>query len=121
MSRVLILLPVPLLCLASCGITGGSADGPTAVTTTKVSRLAQFSLADLRPARVPVVEVRERDLRDLPLGEERAVAYQRAAFAARDRQRARHWFSAGPVDFIEPSLPTGGPELDSGLLPPKEN
>ncbi len=75
--------------------------------------VARFSLADLFPSRVPIVQVREKDLREIPLGRDKALAYQKqgAFFPS--------WFG-GPVDFKEPSLPTGAldnPEF--GLLPPK--
>ena len=75
--------------------------------------MARFSFRDLFPARVPVVEVREQDLKELQLGKEKALAYEkRGGFFS-------SWFGK-PLDFKEPELPAGGldnPEF--GLLPPK--
>jgi hypothetical protein len=69
-------------------------------------KIRQFSINDLRPARVDVVEVREKDLKPLPTGEERALAYQRSQ---------RRFF--GFFDFIEPELPAEGLPMDGALLP----
>lgn len=77
--------------------------------------IARFSFSDLLPSRVPVVAVREKDLKDIQLGKEKAMAYQQ------NRGFFGSWFG-NPVDFKEPELPTGGldnPEF--GLLPPKDN
>ena len=64
--------------------------------------------------RVKVVDVRENDLEELPLGHERALAF--------DRERKRgFWVFGGPVDFQEPELPEAGVELDGSLLPPRPN
>ncbi len=76
--------------------------------------IARFSFSDLMPSRVPVVEVREKDLKEMKLGKDKALAYQksRSSFFG-------SWFGK-PVDFKEPALPAG--ELDNpefGLLPPK--
>ena len=75
--------------------------------------IARFSFRDLMPSRVPVVEVREKDLKDMQLGKDKALAYQK------NRGFFGTWFGK-PVDFKEPALPAGG--LDNpeyGLLPPK--
>lgn len=75
--------------------------------------IARFSFSDLLPSRVPIVEVREKDLREMQLGKDKALAYQRS------RGFFSSWFGK-PVDFKEPTLPDGGldnPEF--GLLPPK--
>jgi hypothetical protein len=71
----------------------------------------------IRPPRVPVVEVREKDLREIPTGEERALAFQDTK-----RQKKRGFFGLfnGPVDFQEPVLPVGGGENFGGVLPPIE-
>ncbi len=84
----------------------------------KLASLAQLSPFDaLRPAGVPVVEVREKDLKKMKTGEERALAYVKS----RDRDAVRNssWFS-GPVSFEEVPLPDDlGAEADDILLPPK--
>jgi hypothetical protein len=82
----------------------------------KVSELSRQSLAAidrLRPARVPVVEVRKKDLKEMPLGHERALAYT-------EKQRNSWWFFSGPVDFKEPVLPDAATESTGSLLPPKD-
>lgn len=98
--------------LISCGSTMNAVRDATAATQTKVSGLSKFSLSDLRPAKVPVVEIRENDLKELTTGHERALAYE-------SKRKRSFWFAGGPVDFKEPSLPEDGAGLDGGLLPPK--
>ncbi len=82
-------------------------------TANATKAVKQFSLSDLRPSQVNVVEVREKDLKEMPLGTERALAF--------DQERKRSfWSFAMPADFEEPVLPDmGDGDLDSGLLPPK--
>lgn len=64
--------------------------------------------------KVGVVEVRENELREMPTGHERALAF--------DRERKRSfWVFGGPVEFREPDLPDGGAPLDGSLLPPRPN
>jgi len=70
-------------------------------------------LGGILPSRVKVVQVRTKDLKDLPLGHDRAVAYQQSR-----RGGFFGWFG-GPVDFKEPKLPNAGATLDGTLLPPK--
>ena len=80
----------------------------------KKGDIARFSFSDLLPSRVPVVEVREQDLKKMQSGKEKALAYQQS-----QRGGFSSWFGF-PVDFKEPALPNGGidnPEF--GLLPPK--
>jgi hypothetical protein len=79
----------------------------------KLPKLPEMSLPDFMPGdRVKVVEVREKDLRELPTGQEKALAYQR------ERKRG-FWIFGGPVDFKEPDLPLPGSEVDGSLLPPR--
>jgi len=74
--------------------------------------LKQFSLADLRPARVAVVEVREKELKEMPLGKERALAFE--------EKKKRSFWSFLPANFEEPSLPdVSNDGIDGSLLPPK--
>lgn len=80
----------------------------------KKGDIARFSFRDLLPSSVPVVEVRESDLKEIQSGKDKAMAYQNSN---------RNYFSSffgGSADFKEPALPMGGmdnPEF--GLLPPK--
>jgi hypothetical protein len=101
------------LCLNSCGVSDTVASVKNKMPDVKRGDIARFSFRDLMPSRVPVVEVREKDLKEMELGKDKALAYQgkRSYFSS--------WFGK-PVDFKEPALPAGGldnPEF--GLLPPK--
>jgi hypothetical protein len=74
-----------------------------------VAKVRDFSIADIRPSKVDVVEVREKDLKPLPTGEERLLAYHRSG---------RRFFGFfGPANFQEPDLPAEGLPMDGGLLP----
>lgn len=84
----------------------------TTATTTKVAQLSTMAVDKISPPSVKVVEVREQDLKKLPTGQERALAYQ-------NTRKRSFWFFGGPVDFKEPSLPEAGGEMDGSLLPPK--
>ena len=89
----------------------------TSATVTKISsismpKLPEMHLANLLPGnRVKVVDVREKDLKELPTGKERALAYQ--------NERRGFWIFGGPVDFKEPTLPEPGAAPDGSLLPPR--
>lgn len=87
----------------------------TSATTSKVSALSEMAVEKIHPAGVKVVEVREKDLKKLPTGQERALAFENT------RKQGFFSFFRGPVDFKEPSLPQPGAELDGSLLPPKDN
>ena len=89
--------------LTSCGSSGTP------------GKLSTFSVRDLMPAKVDVVEVREKDLKDLPLGHERALAFDN------QQKKRSFWFFGGSAVFKEPALPEPGSELDGSLLPPKVN
>ena len=90
----------------------------TSATAAKVSSIAKLPdlsetpIARILPSqRVKVVEVREKDLKELPTGKEKAVAYRKG--------RSGFWIFGGPIDFKEPTLPEPGAELDGSLLPPR--
>lgn len=83
-------------------------------TGTKVSQLSEMAVNRIAPPGVKVVEVREKDLKKMPTGEERAVAFQ-------NTRKRSFWFFSGPVDFKEPTLPEAGGEMDGSLLPPLEH
>lgn len=79
----------------------------------KVTEASKASVAKLMPARIPVVEVREKDLKPLPTGQERALAFEKS-------RRNGFWgLFSGPVDFEEPTLPDDVGTMDGELLPPK--
>lgn len=96
------------LLLASCASLETVKEG-----TANVARgVKEFSWGGLGRPGVDVVDVREQELKEMPLGKERALAYER-------RRRNSFWSFALP-DFEEPDLPDAGevPE-DGSLLPPK--
>jgi len=115
-SLTLALLSASLVSCASLGQAG--ADSMAAIKKTssgavsKISEISENSLATIRPARLKIVEVREDDLKKLPSGAERALAYEKS------RKRS-FWNSGTPVDFREPTLPQFSSEMDGSLLPPK--
>ena len=84
----------------------------SAATTAKLSEISDASIGKFRPAGVQVVEVREKDLKQLPTGQERALAFE-------NTRKRGFWLFSGPVDFKEPTLPQPGTEMDGSLLPPK--
>lgn len=114
MSRALLLIPLPLLAVASCGVADSTIQAANNVT----AKVSQFSIHDLRPNRIKVVDVREKDLKEMPLGDERLVAYK----IEQEKARAnRNWLFAGSVKFKEPDLPSRVDDMSAGLLPPKPN
>lgn len=101
--------------LASCATVGKVSNGSLALvkkTTAKVSNLTEMAVHKIHPPGVKVVEVREKDLKKLPSGQERAMAFE-------NTRKQGFWFFNGPVDFKEPTLPLPGGEMDGSLLPPK--
>jgi hypothetical protein len=107
------LLPLSLAAAGACLMCNCSTLKSTAAKVGALSRQSVAKVGDLLPSRrPPVVEVREKDLKDLPLGHERALAYQ-------EKKRAGWWFFSGPVDFKEPDLPDTAAEMTGTLLPPK--
>lgn len=71
-------------------------------------------IANLFKRRPYIAEVREKDLKEMPLGEERALAFQ-------NRRRSFWDIFRGPVNFDEPELPDDGSLIDGSLLPPKQD
>ena len=82
-------------------------------STATANKFAEFSLANLLPGqRLKIVQVRAKDLKPMPSGRERALAYESG-------HRRCFWFFGGPVAFKEPTLPEPCSQLDGSLLPPK--
>lgn len=101
----------------SCTSVKSATSAATSAATSKVyslaklQNLAEMPIARILPGqRVKVVEVREKDLKELPTGKEKAMAY---------RNIGGFWVFGGPVDFKEPTLPEPGSEMDGSLLPPR--
>lgn len=78
----------------------------------KLPKLPEILGSNMLPGnRVKVVDVREKDLRELPTGRERALAFK-------EERKQGFWIFDGPLYFEEPTLPNAGSETDEGLLPP---
>ncbi|MEK7952569.1 hypothetical protein [Luteolibacter soli] len=70
------------------------------------------TMAKIMPPKIPVVEVREKDLKPVKTGQEQAVAFEKT-------RRNSFWnMFRGPVDFHEPALPADAGIMDGELLPP---
>lgn len=119
-SRVFLLSTFVVACgLVSCASINNAGKSSlafvkktTTAATSKVTQLSTMAVEKINPPSVRVVEVREKDLKPLPTGQELALAYQTT------RKRS-FWFFSGPVDFKEPTLPEPGGDMDGSLLPPK--
>jgi len=111
---LLIAACLPLAGCASIKHAGQkSAEMVRNTSSATASKISSFSLANLIPGNgIKVVKVREKDLRELPTGKEKALAFQNS-------RKSRFWIFGGPVDFKEPTLPEAGSEMDGSLLPPK--
>ncbi len=78
-------------------------------TVAATQNVTDFAL--MRP-KVAVVQAREKDMKPMPLGKERALAF--------DQERKRSFWSFALPNFKEPNLPVvTGDESDGSLLPPK--
>lgn len=114
-----IILIATSLGLSSCAMlrsAGGTSVAAVKTTTSsavaKIPKISDLPMAHLLPGQgIKVVEVRERDLKDMPTGHELAQAHE--------KRKRGFWIFGGPVDFEEPSLPEPGSELDGSLLPPR--
>jgi hypothetical protein len=99
----MILASLAALLLGSCAGGFGQA------ASDRLDRMAAFSPRDLLPLRVPIVRARQDDLQELPLGSQRAIAYNRKRGASILGARAT---------FIEPLLPLeSDSQSDLGVLP----
>lgn len=79
--------------------------------------MPDFSLADLMPGpKIKVVEVREKDLKEMPTGTELAKAHRSQG---RGQGFMDLWPFSGKLYFEEPDFPAPGAEMDGSLLPPK--
>lgn len=98
------------LAFTSCGVMKTAKEK----TTGGMSAIADASWGKFTKPKVPVVQVRSKDMKELPSGQQQAVAF--------DAKKKRTFWALfrGPVDFKEPTLPAnaGGPE--GSLLPPIE-
>lgn len=120
MKHPLLLTTLGGFLLSSCGtmksIGTSAGDGMARIgegVGSGLDKVAEVASSPFRPG-VPVVEAREDALKDLPSGEEKALAFQ-----AEQRRRKSFWIFGDPIDFEEPSLPEDGGATTAGLLPPK--
>lgn len=101
--------------LISCAAVSKVGESSAALVKNASAQVSKFSVAAIdkvRPAQIKVVEVREKDLKEQPTGEQQALAFEKT------RKRG-FWFFGGPVDFQETSLPEPGGDMENSLLPPK--
>ncbi len=85
----------------------------TAANATK--SVKNFSFSDLRQDQLEIVQAREGDLKEMPSGKDRALAFD-------EKRKRSFWSFSLPQDFKEPVLPDIGledNELEGSLLPPK--
>ena len=69
------------------------------------------SVANLIPKRIPIAEVRTEDLKEMPTGAEKALAFE--------RKRNRKRFAFIPGFYKAPTLPDAQSlPADGGILPP---
>ena len=111
-SLTLVSMTFGLVSCAAVSKIGENSASLMKEATAQVSKLSGAAIDKVRPAQIKVVEVREKDLKEQPTGEQQALAYEKT------RKRS-FWFFSGPVDFVEPTLPEPGGDMESGLLPPK--
>ena len=102
--------------LASCASLRNAGDSSVAAVkgsaSAAMSKMSDLPLVYRLPGQGPkVVEVREKDLQEMPSGQELAQSHL--------KRRTSFWVFDGPVDFQEPSLPEPGANLDGSLLPPR--
>lgn len=94
-----------------CAIVAVSLASCAQMTQLKNATVAGVS--NLMPQRIPVVEVRQKDLKEIKTGRDQAVAFEK-------ERRRGFWGSLfqGPVDFKEPELPVESASTDGEVLPP---
>ena len=100
---------------ASCAQVGqlktATAGGFTKMSS-GLAKATDATMAKIMPPKIPVVEVREKDLKKVQTGQEQAVAFEKT-------RRNRFWgIFSGPVDFKEPALPSDNGMMEGDLLPP---
>lgn len=107
MNRLLLfgVVVVPLG-LGSCGAVKSFKDS----TATMVAKLPALPRPGMLGDHPKVVKVRPQDLKEMPLGHDRLVAYQRSG--------AFGFWPMGEVKFEPAALPEPGSEVDGSLLPP---
>lgn len=111
MSRVLYFSAIVFgFGLVSCATVSKVGKGSVAfvkntssATANKVSSISELAVNKVMPPKIHVVEVREHQLKDMPSGHEKALAFE-------NTKKRGFWFFKGPVDFVEPTLPEPPPD-----------
>lgn len=121
-SRFLLTAPLLAIFFSSCGavnVVKDKASGATAAvkntTAGATASVKKIQIPSFRSDRPQIVEVREKDLKELPLGKDKALAFEK-------ERKKSFWAFAMPADFKEPVLPDfeAGDFDDAMLLPPKD-
>ncbi len=105
------LLAIPLV-LGSCG-TMQTVKNTTVAMASKLPplpKLPSLPKPGMFGDHPKVVEVHEKDLKKLPLGSERALAFQQSGGIG--------WWPLGDVKSEPAALPEPGSDVDPSLLPP---
>lgn len=103
---------LPTFTVASLFTSCASVDVVKETAANAGKSVRNFSIADLRPSKIDVVDVREKELEEMPLGKERALAFE--------EKRKRSLWSFSLPNFKEPDLPEiGEGDFENSLLPPK--
>lgn len=103
------------LTLISCSLFVSCGNFNTAAVS-KMAKKSAKSVANLIPRRVPVAQVRPKDLKKMPLGADRALAWDRHLDSKRYASNFR-WFA--PKNYKAPKLPDiRSMPMDGGILPP---
>lgn len=104
------------LTLISCSLLV-SCGNFSATNLAKKSMHSVKSVANLVPRRIPVAEVRTKELQKMPSGADRALAWNRHLDAKRYATTSYKWFN--PKNYKPASLPDErSMPMDGGILPP---
>jgi hypothetical protein len=109
-SSLVSVVTMATLALAGCGAMK-SLQASTRAAVAKIPKFPKLPVPADSPDAIKIAKVRPQDLKDLPLGRERAQAYER------DRM-AGAWLPGWDVKFDESEPPIQEGEMDGSLLPP---
>lgn len=109
-------LLAPTLALAACALFTSCGDSGVSSLTkkaVKAGKSVKTSVAGIMPSRrIPVTEVRVKELKKMPTGADRALAWQRHL------DRRRYVYFSAPLNYKAPKLPSERRGfLGGGVLP----
>lgn len=85
-------------------------------STSNIAQKSVKSIAKILPSRMPVAEVRQKDLQEMPIGADRALAWDRRLDGLRYASTSRFF---APKNYQPPRLPDERTiPADGGILPP---